>query len=103
MRLHRKIAALLTAMLLVSCSGKPSDESIYRPLVFDGNKLNYEEVLNTKEHYDRVEHVLRYYSIVFNRFGETSLTLEKPIDLDLMWNFTSKAEDDEWLNTHKRN
>jgi len=103
MRKHRKLVVFLIVLLLTSCSGRPSDESKYRPLVFDGNKLNYEEVLNTKEHYDRVEQVLRYYDIVFDRSGETSLTFEKPIELDLMWNFTSKAEDDEWLKAHKRN
>ena len=65
--------------------------------------LHYEESLDTIEHHDRIEHVLKFYRLEYERTGDVSLVLKEPIDLDLMWNFTSKAENKEWLKTHERN
>ncbi|RUO29724.1 hypothetical protein CWE12_07065 [Aliidiomarina sedimenti] len=71
------------------------------PLVLDNREGFVEDpALLTKEHVDRVEHVLRFYDVEFDRVSDTRLLISSSIDKDSLWNFTKKAEDSEWLENH---
>ncbi|RUO29561.1 hypothetical protein [Aliidiomarina soli] len=71
------------------------------PLVLDNREGIVEDpALLTKEHVDRVEHVLRFYDVEFDRVSDTRLLISSSIDKDSLWNFTKKAEDSEWLENH---
>lgn len=100
MRLRIIESTLLVVATFFCWSFAYAQETDYHPRVFEKDGLVDSTRLNTKEHYDRVERVLRYYKVQFERTGETSLRLEKPIDRDLMWNYTTKAEDQKWLAAH---
>lgn len=75
----------------------------YEPLVitYGNDRLEVSKELMIKEHFDRVEKVLKYYKIEYQRVGNTQLMLEKSISRELIWNIASKAEDSYWLETHK--
>ena len=50
---------------------------------------------------DRLEQVLRHYGVPYQRTDQ-GLRVDASVatDADLVWNFTTKAEDAEWLATH---
>jgi hypothetical protein len=50
---------------------------------------------------DRLEQVLRYYGVPYQR-TEHGLRVDGSVaaDTDLVWNFTTKAQDPEWLAGH---
>jgi hypothetical protein len=50
---------------------------------------------------DRLEQVLRHYGVPYQR-TDHGLRVDASVasDSDLVWNFTTKAEDAEWLATH---
>ena len=53
---------------------------------------------------DRIKVVLAFYDVPFrqDRRGELWIASEVGHDLDLMWNYTNKANDPEWLAHHCR-
>ena len=50
---------------------------------------------------DRLEQVLRYYGVPYQR-TEYGLRVDRSVaaDTDLVWNFTTKAQDPDWLAEH---
>ncbi len=97
---HRVVCILILALFLCSCSESTAGQE-YMPLVWDSREGIVEDAgLLTKEHVDRVEHVLQFYDVEFHRVSETQLLIMTPIDKDTLWNFTTKAEDDVWLKDH---
>jgi hypothetical protein len=50
---------------------------------------------------DRLEHVLRHYGVPYRR-GPDGLHVAPQVagDADLVWNYTNKALDREWLDSH---
>ena len=97
---------MILAILLVAgsgCSTRNKEHTEYVPLWFDGNHLQVQESLRTKAHIDKVERVLTYYRIDYERVNELTIRFVQPMDDDYMWNMTSKAEDNEWLETHPIN
>jgi hypothetical protein len=50
---------------------------------------------------DRLEHVLRHYGVRYRREPD-GLHVDEAVagDLDLVWNYTNKALDAEWLAGH---
>jgi hypothetical protein len=59
--------------------------------------------MRTKQHLDRVEQVLTYYGQPYRRAGATDLRISLTLiaDKELVWNYTTKAEDTDWLATHQ--
>lgn len=57
--------------------------------------------MNTEQHLDRVEQVLAYYDQPYRRLESTDLRIPWALvlDRDLVWNYTLKAEDTDWLAT----
>jgi len=78
----------------------------YSPIVSDLGreiKLVANNELITKDHLDRAEHVFKYYGENYWRVSSNTLFICIPLKLDkeLIWNYTIKAEDPNWLKEHK--
>ncbi|PTL78085.1 hypothetical protein DAT35_41460 [Vitiosangium sp. GDMCC 1.1324] len=49
-----------------------------------------------------VIHVLRYYQVNFREEANGAILIPRSLanDLDTLWNYTTKAQDEEWLREH---
>jgi len=98
----KKLACLVVVFLLsAGCAKVNTEYAHYVPLRFDGNRLVEDNALKTKAHLDRVEQVLSYYNIQYERVDDLSIRFSSPMDADYMWNMTTKAEDKEWVQDHQ--
>lgn len=98
----RKTTTLIFFIVcLFGCDYKQIWTTDYRPLRFNGNHYVVDHSLLVKDHFDRVEKVLTYYGDLFSRVSETEIKLAKPLNEEVICNFTNKAEDPEWLRTHQ--
>ena len=64
------------------------------------NRLIRARELETKEFYDRLEAVLKYYDIRFKASENNTVlvSLQVILNKELSWNYTKKAQDPEWLS-----
>jgi hypothetical protein len=99
-----KSLVIIVAMLLVGCQHE-NKSTEYVPLTWNGNEIVDSPNLLTQEHLNNVELVLRYYRIGFQRISPVKLIILNgtQLDRDTLWNFTSKANDNQWLSTHPIN
>gem|GEM_PF-4458584 len=77
----------------------------YRPIAVSNDRLAnliVDRSLLTKEHLDRIEHVLKYYDKRYWRISNKKLLINISLvfSKELLWNFTIKAEDNKWLIEH---
>lgn len=91
---------LALALGLSACGGGSSWD--YTPVVQrDGGGLVDAPERLTPEHLDRVEHVFAVYGTPTERVGPTRLRVEGAApDREMVWNVTTKADDDAWLREH---
>jgi hypothetical protein len=94
-----KVAALILAFLfwiLSSCSRFQE----YHPQVFNGDELVVKQDLLTDEHIKNLIQVLVYNNVDWkNENGK--IYISSTVDREEMWNYTTRANDPEWLSTHK--
>jgi hypothetical protein len=87
--------------LLTGCMNKKVEfkrvERTNDQYVISGQKMDTAFVNN-------LEQVLNYYEVGYERIDGTSILVEEKLfeDKDLMYNYTNKAMDAEWLETHKK-
>jgi hypothetical protein len=76
--------------------------SLFRPVYREGDRLAPSEVPVPPDLRDRIKLVLAFYAVPFrqDKHGKLWISSKTALDLDLMWNYTSKAEDPEWLTRH---
>jgi hypothetical protein len=89
---------IITFFLLTGC-GSPCNEPlfIYEPTEFNGDCFVRVQDLVIKEHFDKVEKVLGFYNVAYERTGVTSIQFKKGILPELVYNYGSKAESNAWL------
>lgn len=89
-------------LMMISCHEKNVDNDYveYVPQVFDGNGLVEVPKMMTEKHQDNVINVLKYYGEKWKMDNE-KLLVSKNIDNEILWNYTSKANDSIWLSEHK--
>lgn len=87
-------------VILSGCADHNDTHTKYQPLMFDGHGLVVKASLISREHFNRVEHVLTYYRIEYTRTGETEISFKTSLGADYMWNMTNKAENKDWLTEH---
>ena len=92
---------IIILLFLFGCGHREIWTTDYRPLRFDGNGFVVDHSLLKKDHFDKVEKVLTFYGDQFTRISETKIELAKPLTEEIIYNFTRKAEDPEWLKTHQ--
>lgn len=93
---------------LTAC-GSAKQECKYVPIVLDNREglVDAPSMLD-EAHLDRVEKALRYYSIEYLRIDPLVLNIHSKqwcggndVARDTIWNITNKANDVEWIETHK--
>jgi hypothetical protein len=104
MRKTKIIVVVFCLLLLVIIIFKNQSDQfqVYSPKVFNGSKIVSDQGLNTHKHQQNVIKVLNYYKQSW-KLEKGKLLISKKIDLELMWNYTNKANDSLWLSRHKVN
>jgi hypothetical protein len=74
----------------------------FRPVYLEGDRLLPSEAPMGEDLRDRIKIVLAFYDVAFLEDREDRLWIASVTarDLDLLWNYTSKANDPEWLAHH---
>ena len=90
------IITFLISTILFSCSNEKTYTQ-YIPLRLIGDTLVKEEKLYTKEHFDNIEYVLNFYEVRYIRNGKTAIKFKQPLNKELMWNYSTKSENKQWL------
>ena len=74
----------------------------FRPVHAVGDRLVPAESPADAELVPRLRQVLAFYDVPFEESaGELMVPEAVAADLDTCWNYTSKANDEEWLRTHE--
>ncbi|MEM0963155.1 MAG: hypothetical protein AAGK21_11545 [Bacteroidota bacterium] len=92
---------LLIPLLLAGCAAEGRRQP-YQPHTKPSPNapVAVEPALVTVDHFDRVEAVLAFYGVTATREGPTAIAVDTSISQELMWNYTSKAENRRWLRQH---
>lgn len=93
-RIVSTIVILIFAGALIAL--KPPSVVEYVPIVSDGRQqLVQDRTLLTAAHLDRLEVILQSYGVAYKRADVNHLLIPRSLsnDRDLLWNYTSKAED----------
>ncbi|MGB3543591.1 hypothetical protein [Rubrivirga sp.] len=91
-----RAALLCLALALEGCSDA---SSLYQPLVklTPNEPIVVSQELMTEDHFDRAEFVLTENGYALERTGPTEIVLEDEMTRELMWNWTTKSEDEPYL------
>lgn len=92
-----RLITIATFILLTFQSCKNYVE--YQPLVFDGDDIVVKPDLLTNEHKTNFIQVLKYYGQDWKE-ENGKIYISSKIDREILWNYTTKADDPEWLRTH---
>jgi len=87
----------LLYLILPGCQKHEKYYEHYAPLYFDGNGFAVKEDLMNKDHFDRVELVLRHYGSQYQRINDLTIKFSRPKGAESVFNITNKAEDSHWL------
>ena len=75
---------------------------LFKPVTVKKDQYQISENLPSWVFYKNLSHVLKYYDIPHQVDAEDKIWVSSTTweDLDLMWNYTLKARDSTWLNSH---
>ncbi|WP_444885367.1 hypothetical protein [Microbulbifer sp. PSTR4-B] len=91
----------LSLLLAISVTAIADEMSQYQPLVYEnGIGIRAAPELLNREHLDNVVHVLSYYRVKCRRVASLKLLIDSSITHETQWNFTTKANDAQWLKEH---
>jgi len=91
---------LLPFVLFFGCN-ENSGLREYIPIVYVNDVGLVDNVqLLTENHLNNLEHVLNFYKVKYTRVSAKVLLIDSSVDRDLQWNYTSKANDKVWINSH---
>ena len=87
------------AAALVVIAGCSDASRTYQPLVkpTPNDAISVSSDLMTETHFDRVAFFLTENDYAFERMGPTEIVLEDALSRELMWNVTTKSEDEPYL------
>lgn len=75
----------------------------FRPVIFDGQQLVYTDADTfPSEFMKTIENVFTYYNHEYKRSSEGKILVPEALykDMELMWNYTTKAQDTDWIRSH---
>jgi hypothetical protein len=87
-----------TILILTVLSCKNYRE--YKPVFFNGDELIESTKPITEAQKKNIIQVLKYYKVPFE-FQDNKIMIDPFVDKEMIWNYTSKANDSGWLKTHK--
>lgn len=88
-------------MCIVAAACSPLPDVPFKPVYREGDALVRSDRPVPDEFQKRIEHVLRYYGVPL-KVERGALFIPRTVadDLDTMWNYTTKANDPQWIATH---
>ena len=98
----RKVIVFLIVSVSVFLLYREYSFTVYIPLVFENDEIIEKPSLLTENHKSKMIQVLNYHDEKWKLQGE-KLLVKRNIDRELLWNYTTKANDSDWLRTHKVN
>jgi hypothetical protein len=94
---------ILKFLLIVTFFSCQSEYKRYVPIYPIDNSIStrFEEYPDslTPKHIEGIKRVFSYYGVSF-RVENGSVYYKGTINKELLWNYSLKASDDQWLNTH---
>lgn len=74
----------------------------YQPVYQQGEQLVVSEAPISAQLQKNIKTVFKVYDIPYKEDNQGILLISKEIweDIDIVWNYTTKANDPEWLSTH---
>ncbi len=92
------VHAIIVTLVIISCGQLSYKEFI--PIYFSEEGLREEKDSLTLELTRNIQQVFKYYKIDYKVEGGR-VFYRGNIDKELLWNYTSRAKDIEWLRTHE--
>lgn len=95
----KSITLLLIVFMTISCLKRNAEGNFkeYVPQVFDGNKLIEMPEMMTEKHQKNIIFVLNHYNEIW-KLENGNLLVSNKIDNEILWNYTTKAEDSMWMS-----
>jgi hypothetical protein len=91
----------LITVLQISCMTR---NKIFQPVVKEGDNLLYSEISKMPQGFtEKIIKVFDYYSVKYkidNHNSNILIASNLYVDKDLLWNYTSKANDSIWYESH---
>ncbi len=95
----KAVFLIVLFILTLSSCGARNDYQEYTPIFFvAGNLIQIPDSLTAK-HKKNIEYVFKYYNVDF-KIHDNKVFYKGDINKELMWNYTLKANDTSWLNSH---
>jgi len=92
------VRVIFLSIILVACGNSIKEKRYtFEPLMFHGNDFVVVNERINKEHYDKVEVVLAFYNVKYERKAATEIIFSDGLLPELLMNFSNKAEDKVWL------
>lgn len=97
--IQKFILALCFLLLFSGCTS--NEYEVFKPVYQKGNKLVVSDEPMSAEFKENIKFVLRHYGKHYkeNQNGDILIPEGLWADRDLMWNYTTKANDPTWLNS----
>lgn len=88
---------LIVIAIILSCSN--DIYSKYEPIYFDGVSFKKEAAPLNRFQIESIAKVFTFYKVNF-KIEQNKVFYKGTISEELLWNYTNKAKDSLWLNTH---
>jgi hypothetical protein len=96
---EKSIILLLIVFMTISCLERNAEGNFkeYVPQVYDGNKCIEMPEMMTEKHQKNIIFVLNHYNEIW-KLENGNLFVSNKIDDEILWNYTTKAEDLIWMS-----
>ncbi len=90
---------LVTLLFLVTFSCSSLIDAAFRPVTVAGDQYVFEPPIDDPEFISNLEFVLSFYREPYRTTSDGTLVISRRLaaDMDLLYNYTQKAHDEEWL------
>lgn len=92
----RKIIAFFIVLICVFFLYRQYSYTEYIPLVLEKDEIIEKPSLLTENHISNMIQVLNYFDVKW-KFEDKKILVKRNIDLELLWNYTTKANDSVWF------
>ena len=94
-----KYIFIILSLSVLTCCKSKNDFKEYSPVfLIDNNLISIPDSL-TEQHTRNIRYVFKYYDVDF-KILDNKVLYKADINKELMWNYTLKANDTEWLKLH---
>lgn len=89
---------IMFSIILASCNSYVK----FKPILFNGENFQIDNEHISNDYNQRIIKVFKYYKVNFRVDGDSTIWINKKVmkNKELIWNYTTKANDLEWLRNH---